>query len=463
MVGTPIMQVCIRFGDNFATEKEAIVRHLLENSHALGTGKPNTWCPISVASLTCSADIIKLFLQNGVDADMQDDMGRKAVHLACYNSLGAQGFPIKTLVPRTRDIATYHGASKLSGILAAQDSAWRKRTGLCKVGEIGSKEVLHPTHEFWPKGHETDEEEDAEEDTQSIGDQESTAADKKPELFQGDSFDDEAETFTTAIGEKQSLTASTQPKTHGNIWAPTLRRNTPGWGLVAVFITLACCVGAIIIVVVSNGQNVEAWKVQPSVLLAILMAGSNATLMFALAGGVTNAWWYKVYKGATVAEVHQQFSFGMSLWEAMSAGRQMGTVACATIIGTWAIFATDPLMQRSTNVVTASITGSVGVVASIAPLIPYGYTGITTGLGEGDSDLSVVAPTIPAMDSARDYFNKVPITTGFTGCKGNCTGTVPAAGYAVTCQKRRFPVDYYAKGINLLRPVVPGPAARLQH
>lgn len=102
MVGTPIMQACIRFGDNFATEKEAIVRHLLENSHTLGTGKPNTWCPIHVASLTCSADIIKLFHQNGVDAGMQDHMGRKAVHLACYNSLGAQGFPTKTLVPRTR-------------------------------------------------------------------------------------------------------------------------------------------------------------------------------------------------------------------------------------------------------------------------------------------------------------------------------------------------------------------------
>ncbi|KFZ19670.1 hypothetical protein V501_00577 [Pseudogymnoascus sp. VKM F-4519 (FW-2642)] len=256
------------------------------------------------------------------------------------------------------------------------------------------------------------------------------------------------EPFTTAIGEKQSLTGSTQPKIHGNIWAPALRRNAPGWGLVALFITLACCVGAIIIVLVSNGQNVEAWKVQPSVLLAILMAGANATLMFALAGGVTNAWWYTVYKGATVAEIHQQWSFGMSLWEAMFAGRHMGTVAFATIIGTWAIFATDPLMQRSTNVVSANITGSVDVVASIAPLIPYGYTGITTGLGGGDSDLSIVAPTIPAMDSARDYFNKVPITTGFTGCKGNCTGTVPAAGFAVTCQKRRFPVDYYAKGIN---------------
>lgn len=50
---------------------------------------------------------------------------------------------------------------------------------------------MHPTHEFWPKGHETDVEEDAEESAQSIGDQESTTADKNSELFQGDSFDDE--------------------------------------------------------------------------------------------------------------------------------------------------------------------------------------------------------------------------------------------------------------------------------
>lgn len=252
MIGTPIMQACVRFGDNFAPEKEAIVRHLLENCHAVATGKPNTWCPIHIASLTCSADIIKLFLQNGADADTQDYMGRKAVHLACYNSLGAlealgvpdQDFSSKDKVGRiplhyavlsgqlgllkyvldktkglglnvdevdkdgwtplhwaaracdvygwtdihravceeeiarllldnkadprargrgrenkqwlARDIATYHGSSRLSEILAAQDSPRRKGTDPRKVGEIGVGFCdncflvsLHPQIPFW--------------------------------------------------------------------------------------------------------------------------------------------------------------------------------------------------------------------------------------------------------------------------------------------------------------------------
>ncbi|KAH7350719.1 hypothetical protein BKA65DRAFT_476091 [Rhexocercosporidium sp. MPI-PUGE-AT-0058] len=256
------------------------------------------------------------------------------------------------------------------------------------------------------------------------------------------------EPITAKTEEKPSLSASSHPESQGDAWAPSLRRNTPALGLAAAFITLGCCIGAIIIVVVSNGQNVEAWKIQPSVLLAILMAGSNATLMFALAGGITNSWWYMVYKGAPIAEVHRQWSVGVSLWEALSAGKHMGPVAVATVIGTWAIFVTDPLMQKSTNVVSVNLTSSVNVAVSIAPLIPYGYTGMTVAPGGADNDLSVVAPTVPAMDVARDYFNKVPITTGFTGCKGNCSGTIPAAGFAVTCHESRFPIDFYAIAPN---------------
>jgi hypothetical protein len=201
----------------------------------------------------------------------------------------------------------------------------------------------------------------------------------------------------------------------GNVWQPAIFRNAPIWGLGAVFGTLACCVGTILIVIVSNGDKVESWKVQPSVLLAILIAGANATMTFALAGGAVNAWWYKAYKGATVTEIQWQWSLGDSLWDAMCAGRHVSLVALATIVGTWAVFGTDPLMQRSTGVISKNITEPVSVIASIAPLIPYGYTGISTTRGG-----TAFAPTPPAMDAARDFFNKVPINLGFYGCKDNC-------------------------------------------
>ncbi|KFY74185.1 hypothetical protein V499_05771 [Pseudogymnoascus sp. VKM F-103] len=327
MIGTPIMQACVRIGDNFAQEKDAIILYLLEECHAATTGKANTWCPIHVASLTCSADTIRLFLQSGAIADMEDNMGRKAVHLACYNSLSAlealgvsdRDFSAKDKVGRiplhyavlsgqldllkyvlektknlglgvdevdndgwtpllwaaracdvygladdnravsekevarflldnkadphvrgrgrgnkqwpARDIAIYHGASGLLEILAAQDPPRRKGSGPHKAGEMGvgfcdncylrlwgeyfdcrdcddlqfcfkcyeSNEVLHPTHEFSPKGHETDIEE---EDTQSVGEQESIVADETPQLVHTENFDDEVRVVrkTTSLG-----------------------------------------------------------------------------------------------------------------------------------------------------------------------------------------------------------------------------------------------------------------------
>lgn len=88
--GAPISQVCLRQGYNDAEEKEDMIRFLLEKSDgALAPAADGSPGPLHTAALTCSAAIIRLFVEHGADKTAEDKMGRRPLHLACYNSLQA--------------------------------------------------------------------------------------------------------------------------------------------------------------------------------------------------------------------------------------------------------------------------------------------------------------------------------------------------------------------------------------
>ena len=44
----------------------------------------------------------------------------------------------------------------------------------------------------------------------------------------------------------------------------------------------------------------------------------------------------------------------------------------------------------------------------------------------------------------QDYLNRVPISSGLTGCPDKCELDVPAAGFAVSCSFTKAPIDYIA-------------------
>lgn len=89
-LGTPLSQACIRIGHNYAAEKDDMIRYLLEKSDgALAPTSPGSAAPMHYAALTCSEAIITLFVDKGAGKSTEDDMGRRPLHLACYNSLEA--------------------------------------------------------------------------------------------------------------------------------------------------------------------------------------------------------------------------------------------------------------------------------------------------------------------------------------------------------------------------------------
>lgn len=86
---TPIAQACVARGDNYDPEKKRVVEYLLEDAGAVATGTEDTTSPIHLGTLACSGDLVKLLIRHGANPAHRDEIGRKPIHLACYNSLEA--------------------------------------------------------------------------------------------------------------------------------------------------------------------------------------------------------------------------------------------------------------------------------------------------------------------------------------------------------------------------------------
>ncbi|TLD28544.1 hypothetical protein PspLS_04037 [Pyricularia sp. CBS 133598] len=87
-VGTPLLQCCLRSGDNYAPAKEEMVIYLLGKNAKVDSWQDGTSL-IHAASMCCSPNIIKILVAKGADPEYLDHMNRKPLHLACYNSLAA--------------------------------------------------------------------------------------------------------------------------------------------------------------------------------------------------------------------------------------------------------------------------------------------------------------------------------------------------------------------------------------
>lgn len=75
-------------------------------------------------------------------------------------------------------------------------------------------------------------------------------------------------------------------------WRPGFFRQFPWLGFGALIFSFLCMVGAMVVLVSSNQKPVTSWKVQPTVILAILSAFFSSTLAYALAQGARISWWY---------------------------------------------------------------------------------------------------------------------------------------------------------------------------
>lgn len=106
-------------------------------------------------------------------------------------------------------------------------------------------------------------------------------------------------------------------------WHPGVWARFPLIGLSCVFAIFASAAGALVVLLLSNGQSEAQWQratvirsrqfpdvylecPPPSVLLAIINAVANICLLAAAGQGFAIHWWRKAVHGTTIGDLHQQ-------------------------------------------------------------------------------------------------------------------------------------------------------------
>lgn len=86
--------------------------------------------------------------------------------------------------------------------------------------------------------------------------------------------------------DSDEATAYSHAPTPGRLWRTGIWRNVPWRGLSSLVMVLASTLASAVLLAVSNGDAVSSWKVDPSVILAVLSAISTACLGFGLYSGL---------------------------------------------------------------------------------------------------------------------------------------------------------------------------------
>lgn len=116
--------------------------------------------------------------------------------------------------------------------------------------------------------------------------------------------------WTSKIVEKiRSNQSETAPRSWESAWI----RFGPLTGILSLLLVSASLVAALGILVGSNGDNVDRWKVPPSTYLAIFTAIANLSVRYAATQGVVITWWRRARQGSTVSNLHTDWRSGTSL------------------------------------------------------------------------------------------------------------------------------------------------------
>lgn len=216
------------------------------------------------------------------------------------------------------------------------------------------------------------------------------------------------------------------------IWSTGFFENVPWLGIFCLFVTMLSMTASALVLATSNHTVVASWSVSPQVILAILSVFITSSLRLALSSGVAISWWYRVLKGAPLADTHRYWDFGTNLLSAATSWKHFNLISLATILVTLAMIE-GPLMQKASSVSTRQISRPVSLVASIAPNLPSGYTAMATG------EYRVPRmPTIEFSTAFNDYSTRAAFGSDgtFQGCPGTCHANIPGVGFQVDCESQ---------------------------
>jgi hypothetical protein len=137
-------------------------------------------------------------------------------------------------------------------------------------------------------------------------------------------------------------------------------------------ISVACISGAVVVLLASHEDSVQAWKIRPAVWLSTLAGVYVIVLGAIFSTGVAVTWWRCIAHGTTLERLHFVFEGGSPrhLLSAILAGWQARRVAVAALL----VFATKltigPMLQQSTDSELHEAARDIPLSMDIAAEIP---------------------------------------------------------------------------------------------
>ncbi|EXA30469.1 hypothetical protein FOVG_18167 [Fusarium oxysporum f. sp. pisi HDV247] len=209
-----------------------------------------------------------------------------------------------------------------------------------------------------------------------------------------------------------------QIHTHSTVpWRAHFLRRLPWDAFVSLFVGIGCALFIIIIVLKSNGDQIDNWPVSPGVYLAIASVVANIVLRYTFNKGVEISWWVAALREdgkTTVADLHHIWSFGTSLRSALLAGRGFNLVALAAVLLAL-VPANAPLAQRASRTVSRPIASNMNIpiVAALSLNATSGTTGMTTGRAH---QITYITPSFAPV--LQNHLLSAPIPLKKLPCQG---------------------------------------------
>ena len=216
-------------------------------------------------------------------------------------------------------------------------------------------------------------------------------------------------------------------------WKPGFWSRAPWFGLLSLLGAFICTIGAAVVLATSHGAEHETWPnrdmaVQPSVVLSVLSAATNALLVLAFGEGVTIAWWTKMLRGGSLNDCHRYWFYANSLWAALTSGRHFNRVAFAYLLV--ALVVVDgPILQRSSTITSLVVNRPGNFSIAISDDALTNPTGWYTSRAKSVDTLTGNFTRVMLA-----YNNREPIQVRSEGCRGVCHGELVAPGWDVDCK-----------------------------
>ena len=217
------------------------------------------------------------------------------------------------------------------------------------------------------------------------------------------------------------------------------------WLLMLLMLLMLACMGAIAsIIVVSDRQPVNSWKIEPAVLLAFTSSVWNYAAGSMLAIAVTISWWRNFARGTTVRSLHYIWNRGAGLnhFNSLRAGADARNIVLLASLIVLVQAINNPLLQRSSHINAKSVTVEDTISLGMVSQLPDGWLGRIQNATAAD-----IIGSREALSATQGWWWNETISSrnasGFR-CDGVCDGYARGTGLRFECNSTTTSLNFTA-------------------